>query len=298
MTLETVGILSPGDMGHTVGMMLGRYGLRVITCLDGRSERTRALADQAGIENVPSYQALLNHADIVLSILVPAQAEAAAQRVAQAISETSAKTVYADCNAIAPQTTRKIGSLITAAGGQYIDASIIGGPPKKRGTTRFYVSGPELSTFEALNEFGLEVVVLGEEIGLASAIKMCYAALTKGLTALCTELLTAAEALGVSEALQQEFQLSQAAMYERMERGLPGMPTKSRRFVGEMEQISRTFEYIGLTPRILAGAADMYRFVGATQLADRTPEDPDPPPSLRQTISLLASYLPDKLQQP
>jgi 3-hydroxyisobutyrate dehydrogenase-like beta-hydroxyacid dehydrogenase len=143
-----------------------------------------------------------------------------------------------------------------------------------------------------LREFGLDVVVLDAEIGRASALKMCYAALTKGLTALCTELLTAAQVLGVSSALSQEFQISQAVLYQRMERGLPRMPAKSRRWVGEMEEISRTFEQAGLTPKILAGAADMYRFVGRTDLADRVPEDSEPPPSLAQMIALLADSLP------
>jgi len=291
MSLKTVAILSPGDMGHAVGQRLGSHGLQVITCLQGRSERTRSLAQRANIAEVPSYKALVTQADIVLSILVPAQAQQAASLVAQALSETHAEIIYADCNAIAPQTTRQIGAMITAAGGRYVDASIIGGPPRQGGTTRFYASGPDAVAFERLNQFGLDVVVLGEEIGLASAIKMCYAALTKGLAALSTELLTAAEILGVSEALRQEFQLSQAALYERMERGLPRMPAKARRWVGEMEEISRTFEQTGLTPRILAGAADMYRFVGATPLADRTPEDPDPPPPLEQMVSVLAGHV-------
>ena len=293
MALETVGLLSPGDMGHTVGHVLGSHGLRVITCLQERSERTRSLAERAKIADVPTYQALVMEADLILSILVPAQAAQAARRVAQATSETGAEIVYADCNAIAPQTTRQIGEIITRAGGLYVDASIIGGPPKTRGRTRFYASGPELSAFEALNQFGLDVVVLGEEIGLASAIKMCYAALTKGLSALSTELLTAAEALGVSEPLRNEFQLSQGTLYERMERGLPRMPSKARRWIGEMEEISKTFGHVGLTPKILAGAADLYRFVGATHLADRTPEDPEPPPELEEMVSILAEYLPD-----
>jgi 3-hydroxyisobutyrate dehydrogenase-like beta-hydroxyacid dehydrogenase len=291
MALKTVGILSPGDMGHTVGQVLGSHGLRVITCLQGRSDRTRSLARRAGIADVSTYQALVTEADIILSILVPAQARQAAQVVARAISETKADLVYADCNAIAPQTARQIGDIIAEAGGRFVDASIIGPPPRREGVTRFYASGPHCSVFEELSQFGLEVIVLGGQAGQASAIKMCYAALTKGLTALCTELLTAAQALGVFQALEREFRLSQAALYERMERGLPRMPIKSRRFVGEMEEIAKTFEQVGLTPKIHAGAADIYRFVGATELAERTPEDPGSFPTLAQTILTLAGHL-------
>jgi 3-hydroxyisobutyrate dehydrogenase-like beta-hydroxyacid dehydrogenase len=291
MGLKTVGILSPGDMGHTVGQVLGSHGLRVITCLQGRSERTRSLAERARIADVPSYQALVTEADVILSILVPAQACHAARAVARALSETGADLVYADCNAIAPQTACQIDDIITEVGGRFVDASIIGPPPRREGVTRFYVSGPHAGVLEGLTEFGLDVIVLGQEIGQASAIKMCYAALTKGLTALCTELLTAAEVLGVSQALREEFQLSQAALYERMERGLPRMPMKSRRWIGEMEEIARTFAQAGLTPKILAGAADMYRFVGATPLAERTPEDPEPPPALPEVLSVLVGHL-------
>ena len=291
MSLQTVAILSPGDMGHAVGKLLKSNGLRVITCLQDRSERTRRLAEQAQIENVASYQMLVEQADILLSIMVPAQATAAAKMVAAAISETGAGVVYADCNAISPQTTQEIGAIVSGAGGRYVDASIIGGPPREPGTTRFYVSGRHATFLEELRPYGLNVVNLGQEVGMASSIKMCYAALTKGFAALSTELLVASSILGVSDDLLREFRNSQPLLVERMERGLPRMPAKSRRWVGEMEEISKTFGGVGLTPSILAGAADMYRLVGETELADRNPEDPDPPPSLEEMILALAAGL-------
>jgi 3-hydroxyisobutyrate dehydrogenase-like beta-hydroxyacid dehydrogenase len=291
-TLETVGILSPGDMGHSVGQFLGGHGLRVITCLQGRSERTRALAQEAHMADVPTYADLVREADLILSILVPARAGQAAQAVAQAILETGVEVIYADCNAISPQTTREIGERITAAGGRFVDASIVGGPPKGESSPRFYTAGPYADDFAALGQFGLDVVVIGPQIGQAAAIKMCYAALTKGLTALCTELSTAAQVLGVLPALEAEFQHSQPALYRRMQ-GLPAMPSKARRWVGEMEEIAQTFEHVGLTPRMLAGAADMYRLVSATPLADRTPEDTGPLPSLAEMLAILAAHLPE-----
>ena len=289
--IETVAILSPGDMGHSVGERLHTNGLRVITCLDGRSERTVKLAAEAGIVDVPTYNDLVQEADIILSILVPAQAPNVAQRVAQAISETGAEVVYADCNAIAPQTVREIGRRIVKAGAKFVDASIIGGPPRGESTPRLYVAGPDTSALEALNQYGLNVIGLGKKIGLASAIKMCYAAWTKGSTALCAELLIAAKAMGVFDALEKEFRSSQSMMVMRMQR-LPAVPIKSRRFVGEMVEIAKAFEDVGLTPDILAGAADIYRFVGATHLADRTPEDTSPMPSLEETLAALVDHLP------
>jgi len=297
MSLQTVGILSPGDMGSAVGRVLRANGLQVITCLQDRSERTRTLARQAELKEVETYQALVMEADLILSILVPAQAPAAAKAVAEALTETRAELVYVDCNAIAPQTVVQIGRMISGAGGQFVDASIIGPPPRREGATRFYASGPDVARFEALGQYGLDIRSLGGEVGQASAIKMCYAALTKGLTALATELLTAAQALGVWEALQAEFQTSQTAMFERLARGLPNMPPKSRRFVGEMEEIASTFAQVGLTPNILAGAADLYRFVGQTPLADRAPESEEPPPSLTEMITTLAEHLPNINEQ-
>ena len=289
--LSTVGILSPGDMGHTVGNVLRENGLRVITCLTGRSQRTQQLAEKAGIVDVPTYSQFVTEADLILSIMVPAQAMSAASAVAETLQQVDTTLAYTDCNAIAPQTVRKLGDIVTSAGGTFVDASIIGPPPRTPGATRFYASGPDLDLFSELNNYGLDVRALGTEIGLASAIKMCYASLTKGLTALCTELLTAASVLGVSEALTAEFQLSQSALFERMERGLPSMPPKARRWIGEMEEISATFAHVGLTPNILTGAADMYRFIGDTHLADLPPEARDEFPTLAELINILADNL-------
>ena len=289
--LSTVGILSPGDMGHTVGDVLRQNGLRVITCLEGRSQRTRQLAEKAGIVDVPTYPQFVTEADLILSIMVPAQAISAASIVAETLQQVDTTLTYTDCNAIAPQTVRKLGDIITSAGGTFVDASIIGPPPRTPGATRFYASGPDLDLFSELDNYGLDIRALGAEVGLASAIKMCYASLTKGLTALCTELLTAASVLGVSEALTAEFQLSQSALFERMEKGLPSMPPKARRWIGEMEEISATFEHVGLTPNILTGAADMYRFVGDTHLADLPPEARDEFPTLAELIEILAENL-------
>ena len=288
--MKTVGILSPGDMGHTVGERLRSHGLRVIAHLKDRSARTRGLANKAGIEEVESYEALVVEADVVLCILVPAEAEAAALTVAAAMRSTGADVLYADCNAVAPETTKRIGKIIGEAGGRFVDASIIGPPPRGDGSTRFYASGAHAGSLAELEDYGLDVPVVSERIGDASALKMCYAGLTKGLTALGTNLLVAAEALGVREALFAEYELSQGPMLQRMRGGLPGMPPKSRRWVGEMEEIATTMASVGMSPKFHEGAADIYRFVGDSVLADRTPEDPDAP-TLEEMLRVLVEKL-------
>jgi len=292
MTLKTVGLLSPGNMGSHVAGVLISNGLQVLTCLNQRSDRTRRLAEQAGIGEVPDYETLVLGSDMILSILVPAQAGQAAAEVAAALSGVDTGLIYADCNAISPQSVRQVGEIIVKAGGLFIDASIIGPPPRNEDSpTRFYCSGPNTSAFEELGRFGLDVRPIGPDIGRASALKMCYAALTKGLTALSTELLTAARALDISEELKRELESSQPAIYRRMELGIPTMPERAGRWIGEMEEIAATFAHVGLTPRILEGAADMYRFVGKTPPADQTPENRDPSLNLEKLISIFAEYL-------
>jgi 3-hydroxyisobutyrate dehydrogenase-like beta-hydroxyacid dehydrogenase len=269
-----IAIMSPGDMGHAVGAVLRRAGLPVITQLDGRSERTRALAAQAGIEEVADDAALVRAADVLLSILVPAEALALAERFARAIRKTGATPLYVDCNAIAPQTARRVAEIVVGAGARFVDAGIIGPPPQPgASSTRFYASGRDAGTFAQLAEFGLDVRVVGDQPGQASALKMCYAALTKGTTALMTELAIAAERLGVSAALRAEFAHSQPAMLERMQRAVPAMVPKAHRWVGEMAEIARTFAACGLTPRTFEGAAELYALVADTALGRTSPED-------------------------
>ena len=270
----TIAIMSPGDMGHAVGAVLREGGLRVISELSGRSERTRALATRAGIAAVADDAALVQKADMLLSILAPAEALMLAERIAHAVRGTGATLLYVDCNAIAPQTARQIAEIVEGAGARFVDAGIIGPPPKPGATsTRFYASGRDTAPFARLRDFGLDVRLVGEEPGQASAIKMCYAALTKGTTALMTELSIAAARLGVSDALRAEFEQSQPALCERMQRAVPEMVPKAHRWVGEMEEIAKTFEACGLTPRTFEGAAELYALVAATSLGRTSPED-------------------------
>ena len=238
---------------------------------------------------------LVKRAQLILSIVVPAQAVAVAESVAGAIvavgSSAAGDVTYADCNAIAPQTVREVERIISAAGGRFVDAGIIGGPPAAGVRNRIYVSGDHTLPMLALNEYGLNIVDLQGDTGQASGLKMCYAALTKGLTALCTELLVGAQALGITEPLARELRESQGAMFARMERGVPGMLPKAHRWIGEMEEIASTFCALGLTPDMLHGAAEVYRLVNRTELARRTPEDPRPAPTLEEIVARLAEAL-------
>ncbi len=297
MALQTVGILSPGDMGHSVGAMLRSQGqgLRVLTCLEGRSDRTRGLAAEAGFEAVPSLEDLVREAQIILCILVPSEALSVAQSVADAIrregSERSRDLLYADCNAIAPRTVKVIEETILAAGARFADVGIVGNPPQQPHTTRFYASGLGAAEFAELHDFGLEVRVLDGPAGQASGFKMCYAAMTKGVQALGTELLIAAQRLGFADAFAAEQAESVPVLRTHLERSLPTMPPKAYRWVGEMEEIATCFADLGMTPNILLGAADIFRFVADTPIGKETPETRDRNRNADGVIAALADAL-------
>lgn len=291
LKIETVGIHSPGEMGQVVGMVLKENGCRVVAALEGRSERTRGLAKDAGIEDVGGLEGLVEAADLVLSILVPAQAVATAAAVGEAIKTTKAQVLYADCNAISPQATAEAGAAIEAAGGSFVDGGIIGPPPRNPGATRLYVSGEHAQSVAQLTSEKLEIPVVGPDIGQASGIKMCYAGLTKGLNAMSMEVLLAANMMGLSAILRKELETSQQVLLGWIERSLPGIPPKAHRFVGELEEISATYGRLGLTPKIHAGVADMYREVAQTRLGKETPEERDASRSLETVIEMLAEDL-------
>ncbi len=291
MAIETIAILSPGDMGHAVGQLLREHELKVVTCLTGRSQRTKDLAELAGIADVPDLNDMVAQSQIILSISVSEMVPSICQQVADAIKATNANVLFAECNAISPQLSRQMEPIITEAGGRYIDASIVGGPPLNGSSPRFYASGDNTAEFEGLANFGLDVRTAGTEVGQASGIKMCYAAMTKGSSALYSELLMAAEMMGLSDFVKAEFQSSQPAVLQRMERGLPGVPAKARRWVSEMEEIKDTFEHLGLTPHLFQGVADMYRMIGSTSMGDETPQNRDCDRSLEETIRLMAEWV-------
>lgn len=294
MSLPTLAVLMPGDMGHAVGRVLRKHGHRVLTCLAGRSERSCALAEAAGLEDVGDLKTLVQEADMILSILPPARALPLAQDVAKAMNDNGASAVYVDCNAISPTLTREVSTVIEAAGGSFIDGGIIGLAPGKANSTRFYVSGADTSPMEALDGKGIEVLPLEGGVGAASGMKMCYAALTKGKWTLQTAVLLTAERLGLSDALGKEFSFSQQAELEAMRRMVPRLPADSGRWVGEMEEIAATFADAGVPSGFHEGAAEIFRLLDKTPFASETRETIDASRTMEQSIPVYAEQLPDK----
>lgn len=287
-TAQTIAILSPGEMGHAIGAALARHGATVITSLAGRSERTVGLARAAGIEDVGSLDRVVREADAILSVLSSASAPLVASEVASRLAGRDRPLTFVECNALAPKTAREIGAVVAGAGGHVVDVGIVGGPPTERSGPRFYASGPHVEEFLAFRDYGLDVRPIGAEIGQASGFKMCYGALTKGLSALGTELLLAAAHLDLLDPLLAEFQDSQPSQLAWLERSVPAMPPKSRRWVSEMEEIAATLGQLGLSSGYHQAAADLYRWVGDTRLGHERPESRDTSRTLRATIEELA----------
>jgi 3-hydroxyisobutyrate dehydrogenase-like beta-hydroxyacid dehydrogenase len=236
MTL-TVTIIAPGNMGAAVGGRLTENKVNVLTSLAGRSQASAARAKAAGMTAVADAQ--LTESDFLLSIVPPGDALALAQRLAGVLGAANKKPVYVDCNALSPQTVERIAAVIAATGCPFVGAGIIGPPPKPGTTnTKIYASGPHAADFARLNDYGLIVRVLAGPLTAASALKMSYAGITKGFTALGAAMMLAATRGGSVEALKAELAESQPALLGFLTRQTPAMYSKAYRWVAEMEEIS------------------------------------------------------------
>lgn len=286
MTIETIAVLSPGDMGHGIGQAIKEMGYRVITSLDGRGELSRTRAATAGIEDAGSIESVVKEADLILSILPPERAPDLGRAVVDALKATGEKTPFADCNAISPDTVISIAAMFEEIGSPFIDGGIIG-PPPHSGVPRIYVSGTDVSAIEVLDGERIKIINMGPEIGHASSIKMCFASVTKGTLVLRTAALMAAENLGVSELLRAEFE-SQPPVWKSMTEVLPWYAMNSARYVGEMEEIAKTYDSAGLSPGFHTGAADTYRILASTPLSEESRENRDMSRTLDEAIKVFA----------
>ncbi len=272
MKIEKVGLMTPGDMGQAVAMQIKANGFTVCTALEKRSDRSRALAKEAGLTDVGTIARLVAECDVVLSVMNPGAAVDFARDAAEGLRACGRKTLIVDCNAIAPPTAHEIAGMIEKAGGRFLDGSIIGPPPRGSAKTNLYVSGPGAADLTQIAGPQLAVPVVSERIGDASAIKMCYGALNKGTQALWLEVLIAAQQLGVDELLEKQLRASRGDLYDWVLSQLPIMPPKAYRWVPEMLEISKTLGAAGITPKVFQGTAEIYEFVAGTALGKESPE--------------------------
>ncbi len=252
---QRIGILHPGEMGISIAASAKNSGCDVFWVSEGRSGATRERAEKFGLHESRTLRELCKECSIVLSVCPPHAAETLAQEVMGA----GFHGLFVEANAIAPQRTIQIGNNMTNADVSFVDGGIIGFPAWKPHTTCLYLSGPRAEEIVACFKAGpLDTKVLGSEIGKASALKMCYAANTKGTVALLAAILTAAENLGVREALFDRWRSESPELPEQVQKRIQANASKAWRFVGEMDEISRTFSAAGAPGDFHAGAADIY----------------------------------------
>ncbi len=253
--MKTVALLHPGEMGAAIGACLGGRGLRVVWASAGRSAATRSRAKAAGLEDLGPLERALGAANIVLSVCPPHGALALAREVAG----HGFSGIYIDANAISPATVRNIGRLVEASKATFVDGGIIGPPPIPGASSRIYLSGERARDIAALFAgSSLEAIPLEGPAGAASALKACYAAWTKGATALLAAIRALAEHEGVEAALLGEWKLSQPELQKRSE-AVTAQARKAWRWIGEMEEIAASFEAAGLPGGFHLAAADLYR---------------------------------------
>lgn len=273
--MTCIGLMHPGAMGASVGAAVRSNGHTVLWASAGRTASTWARARRANLEDAGTVPELVKASEIVLSVCPPHAAEEVAHEVAQ----LGFAGVYVECNAISPDRTRFIQRIIEDVGAHYVDGGIIGGPAWTReAKTRLYLSGPRAEEVAACFAGSpLEAPVISEHIGAASALKMGYAAFTKGTTALLTAILGLVEKEGVRADLARQWG---DAFTTRTVRRVCSNTAKAWRFVGEMHEIAATFRGAGLPGGFHQAAAEVYERLAAFK-------DHPEPPAIESVLEVL-----------
>ncbi len=273
--MTVVGVLHPGAMGAALGTELRRAGCQVRWASDGRSPATGERAAAAGLDDAGSLDSLVAGSDVVLSVCPPG----AAVDVAAAVAAAGFTGTFVDGNAVAPATARHIAQVVGPA--RFVDGGIVGPPPSRPGTTRLHLSGDgadEVATLFAGTI--VEARVHDGGAGAASAVKVCFAAWTKGTSALLLAIRALAAAEGVEEGLLDEWATSLPDLPARSSGAAAATAPKAWRFVGEMEESAAAFEAAGLPGGFSQGAAEVYDRHHACK-------DADPPPGLDDVVAAL-----------
>jgi 3-hydroxyisobutyrate dehydrogenase-like beta-hydroxyacid dehydrogenase len=264
--MTTIGLMHPGEMGAALSARLRERGHSVVWAGEGRSSATRSRAGAAGLRDAGTIGALLAECGVVLSVCPPH----AALEVARAVAGYGG--VFVDANAVSPSTAAEIGRMVEDGGARFVDGGIVGPPPERAGTTRLYLSGGAASDVAALFAgTPVEAPVLGPEPGSASALKMAYAAWTKGTAAMLLAIRDAARAAGVEDALLAEWERSQPDVPARLAAAEDAAARKGWRWVAEMEEIAATLAAAGGPDGFHRAAAEVFSAYEAPAPAARRP---------------------------
>ena len=247
MAFERIGILSIGEMGYHWAKILTGRGVEVLTYAKDRSETTRKRAESVGVKCVPSTAALVKDTDLIVSIVVPSAAKRVATKVAKAAAKSGRKNLlYLDANAISPMTANAIEKVLQPSGVDFVDGCIIGSATKMDKGAVVYVSGPQAAKIQDLEPHGFSVKVLGPTVAQASAFKVVYAGLTKGLQGLFVELLMGARRFGLLDEIFKRYEESFPGLLDKLTSSIVGLRIHAARRAEEMDELKRTFGYHGM----------------------------------------------------
>jgi L-threonate 2-dehydrogenase len=258
---DTIAIIAAGEMGAGIGRRLHENGANVLTSLQGRSSASAKRAERAGMKPIDGDDELVAQADFFLSIVPPGDALTLARRLTPALARAARKPIYVDLNAVAPETAVAIGEVVKASGAHYVDGGIIGAPPSGNYSPKLYLAGDDAKSVERLAAYGLTIRSVRGAIGAASALKMSYAGLTKGVTALGTAMILGAIRADCADELQTELAESQPNMLAWLARQVPSMYPKAYRWIAEMEEIAAFLKDDAAAPAIYQGIARLYERV-------------------------------------
>lgn len=259
-----------GEMGSAVGRALAQSGAHVVTYVEGRSDATRQRALAAGLTQLPSLDALVVEVELIVAIVPPLAAEPLAREIAAAMRRAGAGPLYCDANSIGPTTARSIEGAITGAGGRFVDGAIIGGAGGVPSRVTLYLAGEHASEVAELLD-PIPTQVLGGAAGEASAFKVLYAGLTKGMSALGMELLGGAERLGLRDLVMAKYHAEHPSVARFLEGNLPSLPPRAGRRAEEMVELAEMLEGLGL-PAHMARAAQ----ATLAEVGDRDREEAAP----------------------
>jgi len=254
MATQTIALLHPGNMGTTIGACAAASGARVLWASSQRSAASQARAQKAGLTDAKSLETAVGQSDIVLSVCPPEFAT----EVATEVAARKFTGIYVDANAISRATAEAIGKIVSRGGASFVDGGIIGSPVKKVGTTRLYLSGAKAEEVAGLFKGSmLDARCIGATPGEASALKVVYAAWTKGTDALILAIRALAKHEGVENALLDEWKTSQPALEQKCDRAAAVAAPKMWRYVGEMNEIAEAFQSAGLPGGFHQAAAEV-----------------------------------------
>jgi len=266
--MRKIGLLHPGEMGVSLAASAINSGYQIFWFSKGRSDITRARAEKHHLMEIDSVFQFCRMCETIISVCPPH----AAEEIARSVIDAGFKGIYLDANAISPQRALKISEMMEAKGIRFVDGGIIGGPAWTPKATWLYLSGEHANEIaDCFSNGPLETKIVSDEIGKASALKMCYAAYTKGTTALLSAILAVAETLGVREELYQQWDMDENGFSEQVNRRVTRTIAKAWRFEGEMHEIASTFQEAGLPNGFHEAAAEIYHRTAGSKNSSETP---------------------------